>query len=435
MAKKRKLTIEEKLQQALVPKEEQPYEIPDNWCWIYLTKGFSQCLDKFRKPINATERANMLGDIPYYGATGQVGWINNYLTNEHLVLIGEDGAPFLDLLKNKAYIIDGKSWVNNHAHILKSFYGKIGNKYLCNYLNIFNYKEYINGTTRLKLTQKNLDKIPIPLTSLVEQQRIVAKIDFLFAKLDKAKDFIQAMIDKFEQNKMAVLHKAFTGELTATWREKNNLDLSFWQEKPLKEIVSVIKDKYNPENDNEIVAYIGLENLKTNVGIVSQNNSSKIKSIKTKFKNHDILYGKLRPYLNKHDIVTFDGICSTDILVFRIENIITAKYLNYYMNLPSFIQYAVENSTGINLPRVSEKTITNYIITLPTIEEQQQIVAILDKLFAKYNKLQSLEEQLKQIEMLKKSILAKAFRGELGTNNADEESAMELLKSILANEE
>ena len=81
----------------------------------------------------------MQGDIPYYGATGQVGWINNFLTNEHLVLLGEDGAPFLDYTKDKAYIIDGKSWVNNHVHILKSFYGKESNFYLMHYLNIFDY--------------------------------------------------------------------------------------------------------------------------------------------------------------------------------------------------------------------------------------------------------------------------------------------------------
>lgn len=131
MAKDKKaakeLTIEEKLAQALVPVEEQPYKIPENWCWVYLTGGFAECLDSFRKPINATERVSRNGDIPYYGATGQVGWINDFLTDEQLVLVGEDGAPFLDLLKDKAYIIKGKAWVNNHAHVLRSYFGNRGN--------------------------------------------------------------------------------------------------------------------------------------------------------------------------------------------------------------------------------------------------------------------------------------------------------------------
>ena len=139
MAKKQ-LTIEEKLQAALVPVEEQPYKVPENWCWVYLLAGYAECLDK-------------------YGATGQVGWIDDYLTDEQLVLLGEDGAPFLDLYKDKAYMIEGKAWVNNHAHILRSFWGRNGNELLVHYLNQFNFNGYVNGTTRLKLTQASMNVI------------------------------------------------------------------------------------------------------------------------------------------------------------------------------------------------------------------------------------------------------------------------------------
>ena len=177
--KKEALTPEERLQAALVPDWEQPYKVPQNWCWAYLTKGAAECLDSFRKPINASERANREGDIPYYGATGQVGWIDNFLTNEQLVLVGEDGAPFLDLIKDKAYIIEGKAWVNNHAHILRSRFGSTGNSFLMHYLNIFNYHGFVNGTTRLKLTQGSMDIMPVPIPPLPEQQRIVDRIESL----------------------------------------------------------------------------------------------------------------------------------------------------------------------------------------------------------------------------------------------------------------
>ena len=83
------LTPEERLQAALVPDWEWPYKLPGNWCWTYLTKA-AECLDNFRKPINATERAGRNGNVPYYGATGQVGWIDDFLTDEDLVLLGED---------------------------------------------------------------------------------------------------------------------------------------------------------------------------------------------------------------------------------------------------------------------------------------------------------------------------------------------------------
>jgi type I restriction enzyme S subunit len=140
-------------------------------------------LDNRRIPINAEQREVRMGGksasqlYPYYGATGQVGWIDNYLFDEELVLLGEDGAPFLEPIKDKAYIIKGKSWVNNHAHVLKSLIAITSNSFLCHYLNIFDYNGYVTGTTRFKLNQSPMRKIPIPLPPLPEQHRIVAKIE------------------------------------------------------------------------------------------------------------------------------------------------------------------------------------------------------------------------------------------------------------------
>ena len=235
--KKESLTPEEHLQAALVPESEQPYKVPGNWCWTYLTKGAAECLDSFRKPINASERANREGDIPYYGATGQVGWIDDFLTNEQLVLVGEDGAPFLDLIKDKAYIIEGKAWVNNHAHILRSRFGAVGNLFLLHYLNIFNYHDFVNGTTRLKLTQSSMDTMPVPIPPFSEQQRIVDRIESLFAKLDEAKQKAQDALDSFETRKAAILHKAFTGELTAQWRKEHGVGMESWENLKFENII------------------------------------------------------------------------------------------------------------------------------------------------------------------------------------------------------
>lgn len=249
--KKETLIPEERLQAALVPESEQPYKVPANWCWTYLTKGAAECLDSFRKPINASERANREGDIPYYGATGQVGWIDDFLTNEQLVLVGEDGAPFLDLIKDKAYIIEGKAWVNNHAHILRSRFGTVGNLFLMHYLNIFNYHDFVNGTTRLKLTQGSMDIMPVPVPPLSEQQRIVDRIESMFAKLDEAKQKAQDALDSFETRKAAILHKAFTGELTAQWRKEHGVGMESWDRLKLGEIGTLERGRsqHRPRND------------------------------------------------------------------------------------------------------------------------------------------------------------------------------------------
>lgn len=440
---KKQLTIEEKLQNALVPKEEQPYKIPNNWCWTYLTKGMAECWDKYRKPINATERNKRLGNIPYYGATGQVGWIDDYLTDEHLVLIGEDGAPFLDLLKNKAYIIKGKSWVNNHAHILKSFYDEVGNKYLCNYLNVFNYKGYINGTTRLKLTQKNLDIIPIPLPPLNEQQRIVNRIESLFVKLDRAKELIENTLAQFEQNKMAILHKAFIGELTAKWRKENNIDLSSWQDYQLKDICEKITDgTHNSPINTDLgdYMYITAKNIKeegidlSKITYVSSDIHEKIYA-RCNVEFGDVLYikdGATTGIATINTIKEQFSLLSSVAVLKPKKNKLLAKYLVYKLNSNEVRNMMINNMSGVAITRLTLTKIKQAKMKFPTIEEQQEIVNILDKLLAKYNKIKNLEQQLEKIELLKKAILAKAFRGELGTNNPDEESAENLLKEILA---
>jgi len=261
--KENALTPEERLAQALVPVEEQPYPVPENWCWTYLTKGAAECLDTFRKPINSTERAGRNGVIPYYGATGQVGWIDDYLTDEELVLLGEDGAPFLDVLKDKAYIIAGKAWVNNHAHILRSFYGSVGNRFLMNYLNTFNYTDFVNGTTRLKLTQGSMELMPVPLPPIKEQHRIVARIESLFAKLDEAKEKAQAVLDSFETRKAAILHKAFSGELTARWREEHGLSLSEWKNVAFEECILQMQNGIAKRKGTDGIPFIVLRLTKS----------------------------------------------------------------------------------------------------------------------------------------------------------------------------
>ncbi|MFH1322633.1 MAG: hypothetical protein ABIH80_02205 [Methanobacteriota archaeon] len=119
-------------------------ELPGGWVWTSL-ESCIEILDGQRVPINADEREKRIAGkstselYPYYGATGQVGWIDDHLFDEELVLLGEDGAPFFEQTKNKAYIIKGKSWVNNHAHVLKAIADVILNQFLCNYLNVFDY--------------------------------------------------------------------------------------------------------------------------------------------------------------------------------------------------------------------------------------------------------------------------------------------------------
>ncbi|MCW9707961.1 restriction endonuclease subunit S [Fodinibius salsisoli] len=182
-----------------------------------------EILDSDRIPINSTERNERIKGkseeelYPYYGATGQVGWIDDYIYDGEYVLLGEDGAPFLDSLKNTAYIVKGKIWVNNHAHILKAY---DSNKYLCYYLNYIDYRDYVSGTTRLKLTQTSMKKIDVLLPPPFIQHRIVEKIEELFSDLDNGIENLKKARKQLETYKQSVLKAAFEGKLTKEWREQ-----------------------------------------------------------------------------------------------------------------------------------------------------------------------------------------------------------------------
>ena len=167
----------------------------DNWHYQKLPEGWTVCclenvakvLDNLRKPINSNERNSRIANkhenelFPYYGATGQVGFIDYYLVDGTFLLLGEDGAPFLDKYAIKSYPIKGKCWVNNHAHILEPL---CDFDYLMYYLNHVDYKDYVNGSTRLKLTQSDMRSIIILLPPLTEQKRISVKVKYLFRLLD-----------------------------------------------------------------------------------------------------------------------------------------------------------------------------------------------------------------------------------------------------------
>lgn len=164
-----------------------PFEIPESWCWTRLNH-ITINHDSYRKPINSSDRKNRIVGkeksklYPYYGATGQVGLIDDYLFDGEYILLGEDAAPFLDKNAQKAYMIIGKSWVNNHAHVLKPL---ILSKYLTHCLNSINYLNYVYGTTRLKLTQENMNKILIPVPPFKEQQRLIHKIDSIMGSINQ----------------------------------------------------------------------------------------------------------------------------------------------------------------------------------------------------------------------------------------------------------
>lgn len=444
MAKKKQieLTIEEKLQNALVSKEEQPYKIPNNWCWtyfkdiFYIENGYAfKKIDYKKEGIPLVRISNIENGIVNIN---ECIYVNKLEKNEEKYVI-EKGDLLIALSgattgKNGVYYLDEIAYLNQRIGNIKiKNKEKVLNEYRNYYIALKN-EDILNlayGGAQPNISPKVIEFISIPLPPIKEQQRIVNRIEFLFAKLDRAKELIENTLAQFEQNKMAILHKAFTGELTVKWRKENNInEKNFFNKVKLRNVIKLISGRdvsVSLCNDKSIgIPYIlGASNIKDNKFFIER----WIENPVVVSEKNDILLsvkgtiGKL--YLQKEEKINI----SRQIMALRALNDLNTHYL-YYFLLRECERLKFEGN-GL-IPGISRKDILDLNILLPTLEEQQEIVNILDNLLAKYNKIKNLEQQLEKIELLKKAILAKVFRGELGTNNPDEESAENLLKEILA---
>lgn len=183
----------------------------ENGSWETKTLNqISENLDSKRVPITKNKRIN--GDIPYYGASGIVDYVADYIFDEDLLCVSEDGANLLARTYPIAFSISGKTWVNNHAHVLK-FPNIITQRFVEVYINSIKIEDYVSGMAQPKLNQAMLNKIPIPMPSIKEQQTIVRQLDALRAETQKLEAVYQKKIDDLEELKKSILQKAFAGEL------------------------------------------------------------------------------------------------------------------------------------------------------------------------------------------------------------------------------
>ena len=199
-------------------------QLPTGWVVAPLD-AVADVLDFEREPVNSSERESRTTGkaardlYPYFGATGQVGFIDSFRSEGERVLLGEDAAPFLDPTKDKAYLATGRFWVNNHAHVLSGAGELIHNRFLCYQLNVVDYHPFVTGSTRLKLTSAAMRQIPLVVAPAAEQTRIVAKLEELLSDLDAGVAELKAAQKKLQQYRQSLLKAAVEGALTAPWRE------------------------------------------------------------------------------------------------------------------------------------------------------------------------------------------------------------------------
>lgn len=387
------------------------------WSYVPLEKVANIC-DGLRKPVNSKERAKRIEGklneslFPYYGATGQVGYIDDYLTDGEYVLLGEDGAPFLNPFASKAYIISGKAWVNNHAHILQS---KSNNKFLCYYLNYFDYNSYVSGTTRLKLTQAQLKRIEIPDISKDEQQRIVSCIEELFSELDKGVETLQTI-----KEQLAVYRQAVLTSLYPEMTEENTVSLD-----AIADITSgITKGRKLDGQDTLRLPYLRVANVQNGYLDLSEMKSIELKpSEREKYllKYGDVLYteGGDRDKLGRGTIWR-DEIkeCVHQNHVFKARVDTTRalpKYVSYWsMSTPARNYFYTKGKQSVNLASINKTILSALLLPLPDKARQEKIVNSIEERFSLCDNIEkTVNNALTQAESMRKSILKKAFEGEL----------------------
>lgn len=422
--KNEKLSLEEKLEQVLILEKDQPYEVPKNWRWIKLCGLVSIVTGK--KDANYGDEN---GEYTFFTCAGEPIRCNDYSFEGESLLLPGNGANV-----GQVFYYNGKFEAYQRTYVLQPLMDNINLKYL--YYQIQGFweeynkdKQYGSATNYIKMG--NFLNYAVPVAPISEQQRIVEQIENLFTKLDEARNKVEEVKDSYLARKSAILSQAFSGKLTARWRRENNIS-DAWKEKIFSDVAEI---KSNLVEPNEYLDYphIAPDNIEKKTGILLQYNTiaeDKVTSGKHRFYPGQILYSKIRPYLSKVVTVDFDGLCSAD--MYPIEAKENTRYLWYYMLSDEFLEQASSAGSRSVLPKINQKELSKLIVKIPEIEEQKEVVKILDKVLPYEQKVvEQMEDVLKQIKLMKKSILAKAFRGELGTNNPDEESMLELLKQIL----
>ena len=502
--KKGELSIEERLEQSIVAKEEEPYKLPSNWVWtrlgdisLKLTDGshnppknqdsnyrMLSAKNIFNRKINFFEDDRRISKEDFEKENSRTKLENNDIV---LTIVGTIGRTAL------VKATDINLTFQRSVAVIKTF---ILQEYLELFMNskFFNQELYKNakGTAQLGIYLNKLKDLKIAIPPLEEQKRIVEKLDSLFEKIQKIKEIIEEVKEKTTSRREAILFKAFSGELTEKWRGENHTEnarellvkindekLKLWEDECKKAEDEGRKKPAKPKLKTIDEMLVGAEEepyrlpnnwIWTRLGDITNVVSGGTPSTsKEEYYNgnipwitpKDLSNYKEKYILNGARNITEEGLKKSSAVLLPINSVLMSsrapigyvvinkkevstnqgfksftpsisyipEYLYHYLKKSK--NYLESIATGTTFKELSGDKAKKIIFPLPPLEEQKEIVRVLDKVFEEENRISELISLENKIEILEKTILDRAFRGELDTGNNDDEPAIELLRRCL----
>ena len=385
--------------------------LPDGWCLTDIGELLIN-RDGERKPVSSVIRSKQTSKIyDYYGAAGVIDKVDSYLFDERLLLIGEDGANLLSRSKNNAFFAEGRYWVNNHAHVLDATDKNLLD-FIAIVINSMKLDDYITGSAQPKLSQDNLNKIPIALPPLTEQQRIITEIKKWFALIDQIEQGKSDLQTTIKQTKSKILDLAIHGKLVPQdpndepaieLLKRINPDFTpcdnghsrklpqNWTWAKGKNIFAPMKSTKPKNNEFQYIDIDSIDNIRQIISEIKTIKTTNAPSRASRYtQKNDVVFSMVRPYLRNIAKVANDNcIASTGFYVCSsIPQILNHDYCYYLMISDNVVNGLNQFMKGDNSPSINKGHIDEWLFPLPPFAEQQRIVQKIEELFLVLDNIQ-----------------------------------------------
>ena len=323
-------------------------------------------LDNQRVPIKDVDRLGMHGPYPYYGASGIIDYVNDYIFDDELILLGEDGANIINRSTPLAFMVEGKIWVNNHAHVLRPI--EPNNRfYICSYLESISYDKYNTGTAQPKLNREVCEKILIPVPPMEEQRKIAE----ILGVWDEAIEKQSRLIEKLELRKRALMQRLLTG------RTRLPGFTTPWQKVKLGEICE--------ERNETKCEHLPLLSITAERGVILQSESDKKDTSnddKSKYKRicpNDIGYNTMRMWQGRSALSAIEGIVSPAYTIITPKAEVDPLFISELIKQPRAVYDFWTHSQGLVGDTLNCKfhDFSQVKVAIPSLPEQKAIAEVL----------------------------------------------------------